>query len=119
MSKSKELQAALKLINDACKKPNFYEQLENQSLSNRIASIKSTFLCYVDAETINYYKTEMVKKDGELRHNMQYRPVDLSKIEREKAIEEMKWFLRDITECINHIEDDGVIKIKIEHFHSL
>jgi hypothetical protein len=119
MSKSKELQAALKLVNDACKKPNFYEQLESKSLSNRIATIKSAILMYVDSETINYYKTEMAKKDRERARHMQYRHVELSKREREKAIDEMNWLIQDLVSCINHLQDNVVTKIDIKNIHSL
>ena len=105
MTKSKELQEALKLITEKCKQPNFYEQLENQSLSNRLATLKSAFLRYVDSETINYSKTKMVEKNPERKDNLQYRHVELSKREREKAIEEMHWFIQDLEACISHLEN--------------
>ena len=99
--KNQELQAALKLINEKCKEPNFYKQLEEKSLSNRIATLKSTFLSYVDAETINYRKTQIVKNHPD--HDLEYRPVELSNREIEKALDELHWFKRDIEACINHL----------------
>ena len=83
------------------KNENFYSYLERQSLSNSIATLKSIFLGYVDAETLNYYKTQLVKKHPD--YDIEYRPVELSNREIEKALDELHWFKRDIEACINHL----------------
>lgn len=106
---TQELKEALQLISEKCKqaeKPTFYQQMEKQSLSNRIASIKATFLMYVDTVTLNYHKTQYYKKNPDaLMEYDEHTVVDLTTKERENAIQEMRWFLKDIQECITHLEN--------------
>jgi|688.fasta_scaffold350932_1 hypothetical protein len=78
--------------------------LEKKSLANKVATIKSTFLGYVDTETLNYYKTQLVMDNPDLYNDLDYREVKLSKKQREDAIAELQWFKRDIEACIAHLE---------------
>jgi len=78
------------------------EQIEKKSLAEKINHLRSEFLMYVDTKTISYFKTRLglKKEDG---HN--YITVNLTKRQREDAIEALKWFKRDIEECLKHLED--------------
>ena len=100
-----ELKEAIKLITEKCKQPNHHEQMKAKSLSNRIYSLKGDFLHYVDTVTINYMKTQHNKKDADHWDFDQYTPTELSKSEKQKAIEYMEWFVKDIQSCISHLKN--------------
>jgi len=78
------------------------EQIKKKSLANKIYHVKSDFLMYVDTQTIAYFKTKtgLSQEEGH-----ECTPVKLSKQQREDALEALKWFKRDIEQCINHLED--------------
>ncbi len=104
---NKELKNALKLITEKCNEPNFVLQMQNKSLSQRIDSLKSTFLHFVDHETIWYSHTQRIKKnpnDSFADHD-DFHVVELSSREKANSIEALKWFLKDIEACISHLED--------------
>ena len=82
-----------------------YKELQKKSLANKVATIRSTFLGHVDVETINYYKTQLVNNNQDLYGDLDFRKVELSKKQREDAIGEMEWFIRDIKACINHLQN--------------
>jgi hypothetical protein len=105
-----ELKQALEVIKKHCETPkgkSFYEHMDGASLKQRIESLKSNFLHYVDHQTINYMFTQLDKKHPE--HNYFDHPtrfkVELSKKQREDSIQALKWFKRDIEACISHLEE--------------
>ena len=115
-----ELQHALEVIKKHCEQPkgkSFYEHMDSASLKQRIESLKSNFLHYVDHQTIWFshkkHYEDMVKKDPknqkeyleELIDHPNYTDVELSKKQREDCIEALKWFERDIKACISHLEN--------------
>ena len=85
---------------------NYTEQLQKKSLANRIAAIKAIFLAYVDTETINYYKTQLVKTSPSTYDDLEYRRVELSKKQKEDAIYELRILIRDAEECVNHLKNN-------------
>lgn len=104
MKNEQKLKEALKLINDKCKEPNLYDILESQSLPKRIETIQSLTLRYIDTETINYQKTNLVKNDLERAKYLEYRPVELTKKQVEDSIQYMQWLIRDLESCISHLK---------------
>jgi len=100
---SQELKAALKLINEKCKEQNFYKVLESQPLTKRLDTIHSLILGYIDTETINYNKTQLVKNDPKRAEYLEYRTVELSKKQIEDSVQNMEWMIRDLQSCINHL----------------
>jgi hypothetical protein len=78
------------------------QQIEKKSIADRVRHLKSEFLMYVDTKTIAYRKTvlDLPQEDGNT-----YTPVNLTKQQREDAIEALRWFKRDIEDCIKHLED--------------
>ena len=103
----KELKEALALIAEKCKEPNLYQQMSKKSLSNRIASIKGEFLHWVDNETIWYSHNVRIKKNpnDSMKDHPDYKLVELSNRERQNAIEQLQWLLRDVEDCISHLEN--------------
>ena len=85
-------------------KLDFHEQLEKQSLTNRVYNIKSLFLSYVDNLTINYQLTQIFKKHPNTMER-DYKVVELSNKQKQDAITEMKYFIKDIEACIAHLEE--------------
>jgi hypothetical protein len=79
------------------------EILQKQKLAQRIWTLKGLFLGYVDIETINYMYTQHFK-DNPNQVKKDYKVVELTKSQREKSIEAMKYFIKDIQECIKHLE---------------
>jgi hypothetical protein len=84
-------------------KLNFHEQLEKQSLSNRVSTLRSQFLSFVDNETINYALTQHYKIHPNTLEK-DYRVVELSNKQKQDVIEQMKYFIKDIEACIAHLE---------------
>ena len=105
-----ELKQALEVIKKHCSQPKrktFEEHMDGSSLKQRIATLKSNFLHYVDRETIWYMHTQNQKKNPDYWmgiNHPNYREVELSKKQREDAIAEMEWFKRDIEACISHLK---------------
>lgn len=100
-----ELKQALEVIKKHCDTPkgkSFYEHMDNASLKQRIESLKSNFLHYVDHQTIHYSYTQFKKKnpdwDGEYNH------IELSKKQVEDCLQELHWFEQDIKACIAHLK---------------
>jgi hypothetical protein len=80
--------------------------MKQKSLFQRVSSLKSNFLHYVDNITINYAKTQMYKTSNDpLEEYDEYTTIELSKSEKEKAIEYMEYFIKDIQACINHLKN--------------
>jgi hypothetical protein len=110
MSKQKtELEIALDVIKKHCEKPkikSFYEHMDNASLKQRIESLKSNFLHYVDHQTIWYSHNQNIKKGDKtwLKHPC-YINVELSKKQREDCIQALHWFEQDIKACISHLKN--------------
>jgi hypothetical protein len=106
-----ELQQALEVIKKHCEQPkgkSFYEHMDSASLKQRIETLKSNFLQYVDHETIWYAHTENEKKDKNYwlgTKHPNYKVVELSKKQREDCIQSLKWFEQDIKACISHLEN--------------
>ena len=105
---NQELKQALKLLNEKCKEKSWKDwskEIQSKPLNQRIGTIKSLFLSYVDSTTLNYYKTQMYKthKD-ELEEYDDYKITELSKGEKEKAIQELQWLLNDVECCISHLK---------------
>ena len=98
-----ELKQALKVITEKCKQPDYYEQMNAKSLSNRVYSLKCEFLHFVDKVTLNYLKTQQEKEEPGCWSN-HYVHTELTKREKDKAIEEMKWLIKDIEACISHLK---------------
>lgn len=78
------------------------QKLEKQKLHQRIETLRGLILMYVDTETINYYKTQLIAKNPE--RNLQYRPVELTKHQIKESIQSMQWIIRDLEACISHLE---------------
>ena len=103
-----ELKQALEVIKKHCDTPkgkSFSEHMDSASLKQRIETLKSNFLHYVDHQTINYQKTQIEKEHpgtftGEFEEYIQYTPVELSKKQREDCIQALHWFEQDIKACI-------------------
>jgi hypothetical protein len=114
-----ELQQALDTIKKYCEKPkgkSFHEHMDNASLKQRIETLQSNFLLYVDHQTIWYshkkHYEEMVKKDPknqkeyweDLIDHPNYTDVILSEKQRKDCIQSLKWLLNDVKACISHLE---------------
>jgi len=103
-----ELKQALEVIKKHCDTPkgkSFYEHMDGASLKQRIETLKSNFLHYVDHETIWYAHTQIRKKEP--THFIDHpnrKDVELSKKQREDCIQALKWLERDIKACIGHLE---------------
>ena len=115
-----ELKQALDIIKKHCEQPkgkSFYEHMDTASLKQRIETLKSNFLHYVDHQTIWYshkQKTqELIKEDPQnekeyledLMDHPNYINVELSKKQREDCIQALRWFEQDIKACISHLEN--------------
>jgi hypothetical protein len=78
------------------------ERLEKKSIAGKVNHLRSEFLMHVDTKTIAYRKTVLgVPQEPQNT----YTPVNLTNQERMEAIEALRWFKRDIQECINHLEE--------------
>lgn len=100
-----ELKQALAVIKKHCETPkgkSYYEYMDSASLKQRIETLKSNFLHYVDHQTINYLYTQERKKNPGL--DMEHSIVNLSKKQREDCIDTMEWFKKDIEACISHLK---------------
>jgi len=104
-----ELKHALQVIKNHCDTPkgkSFYEYMQSATLKQRISSLKSKFLHYVDHQTIwYYYGVEIKKGKSTILDHPDYTKVELSKKQREDCIQELKWFKSDIEACISHLEN--------------
>ena len=107
---SKELTKAMNLINKRLKQVTYLETIEklkSQKLDKLIYSLKGEFVSLVDVVTINYAKTQMYKtKPDEKKYDTSFVPTELTKGERERAIETLQWFQEDIRQCINHLNNN-------------
>ena len=99
-----QLKNALQLITEKCKEPNWYLMMQSKTLSKRIESIQTMLLQFVDSETINYRKTQIVKQKPEHTFT-DFREVELSSREKADSIANLKWLIRDIEACISHLEE--------------
>jgi hypothetical protein len=104
-----ELQQALEVIKKHCEQPkgkSFYEHMDSASLKQRIETLKSNFLHYVDHQTIWYSHNQDIKKgDISMQDHSCYINVELSKKQREDCIQALHWFEQDIKACISHLEN--------------
>jgi len=104
-----ELKAALKIINERFKETTYSEYRENlqsKKLDKIIWHLKGEFLSLVDCITINYRKTQIYKTSSEdKKYDTRFKEVELTKGERERAIEVLQWFKQDIEQCIGHLKD--------------
>lgn len=101
----KELKEALKVINEKCKEKNYHNEMSKLSLPRRVETIKGQLLHYVDTLTLRYYKTELEKKEPE---HFEYWPFDkfeVSKKDRERAIDALYWLKKDVEACISHLQN--------------
>jgi len=103
-----ELKNALQTVKRYCESPKskgFYEQMDSASLKQRIETLKSNFLHYVDHQTIWYSHNQAIK-NGEpfMKDHPNYINVALSKKQREDCIQSLEWFKRDIEACISHLQ---------------
>jgi hypothetical protein len=103
-----ELKQALEVIKKHCDTPkgkSFYEYMEAASLKQRIESLKSNFLHYVDHQTIWYLHTQLRKIEPDhFKDHPNRIDVELSKKQREDCIDSLQWFKKDIEACINHLK---------------
>lgn len=103
-----ELKQALEVIKKHCetaKVKSFYEYMDGASLKQRIVSLKSNFLHYVDHQTIWYYHNQCIKKgDSSMLNHPNYTNVELSNKQRQDCIAELEWFKKDIEACISHLK---------------
>ena len=105
---NQELKQALEVIKKHCETPkgkSFYEYMDGASLKQRIETLKSNFLQYVDHQTIWFAHTQQRKKDP--KHFVDHPnriDVDLSKKQREDCIDALQWFKKDIEACISHLQ---------------
>ena len=104
-----ELKQALDVIKKHCETPkrkSFYEYMETATLKQRIESIQGNLLHYVDSITIWYSHNQWIKKGHtELLNHPNYKKVELSKKQREDAIQALNWLKSDIESCISHLKD--------------
>jgi hypothetical protein len=104
-----ELQQALEIIKKHCEQPkgkSFYEHMDNASLKQRIETLKSNFLQYVDHQTIWYSHNQAIKKGSKsMVNHPNYTNVELSKKQVEDCIQALRWFEQDIKACISHLEN--------------
>ena len=102
-----ELKQALEVIKKHCDTPkgkSFYEHMDGASLKQRIETLKSNFLHYVDHQTIWYSHNQAIKNgDSSMKDHPNYTNVELSKKQREDCIQALHWFERDIKACISHL----------------
>ena len=112
---TQELKHAIKLINERCKETTYKEYretLQSKKLDKLIYHLKGEFVSLVDWITINYSKTQMYKKrdNNDLEfHDLfsdDFEKTELTKGERERAIEVLQWFKQDIEQCIGHLQDN-------------
>lgn len=107
-----EVKNALEVLKKYCSTPkgkDYYEYMKSASLKQRISTIKSNFIHYVDSQTIWYKHTQNQKKDPDYwmgTKHPNYKVVELSKKQREDCISEMEWFKKDIEACINHLKNN-------------
>lgn len=102
-----ELQQALDTIKKYCAQPkqkSFYEHMDNASLKQRIETLQSNFLHYVDHQTIWWAYNQLEAQDPTLKDHPNYTKVELSKKQREDCIQSLKWLERDVKACISHLE---------------
>ena len=106
-----ELKHALEVIKKHCDTPkgkSFYEYMDSASLKQRIATLKSNFLHYVDHQTIWYAHNQNEKKHPDYwmgTKHPNYTKVELSKKQREDCIQELEWLKRDVEACISHLKE--------------
>lgn len=100
----KQLKEAMALIAKKCKEPNHYQQMESKSLPQRVGSLHSEFLHFVDTMTINYHKTQLAKANPEDWDSDEYTHTELSKAQVNKTIEALHWLEQSVKACINHLE---------------
>jgi len=101
---NKELKQAMALIAEKCNEPNHYQQMKSKSLPNRVESLHSEFLHFVDSMTINYHKTQLAKANPEDWDDDEYTNIQLSKSQVKKTIEALHWLEQSVKSCINHLE---------------
>ena len=90
------------------KTKSFYEQMDSASLKQRIQSLKSKFLHYVDNQTIWYSHNQNEKKDPNYwlgTVHPDYKVVELTEKQRRDCIESLEWFKKDIEACISHLKN--------------
>jgi hypothetical protein len=102
-----ELKQALEVIKKHCDTPktkSFYEHMDGASLKQRIETLKSNFLHYVDHQTIWYSHTQFRKIDPNhfIDHPNRI-DVELSKKQKEDCIQALKWLESDVKACISHL----------------
>ena len=101
----KQLKEALALIAEKCKEPNHHTQMSKKSLPQRVESLHSELLHYVDTMTINYQKTKLANKNPEDWDDDEYTKVELSKSQVKKTIEALHWLEQSVKACIKHLEN--------------
>ena len=105
---NKELKQALDVIKKHCEQPkgkSFYEHMDSTSLKQRIETLKSNFLHYVDHQTIWYAHNQEIKKGNKsMKDHPNYINVELTKKQREDCIQSLEWFQSDIKACISHLK---------------
>lgn len=109
MTNSKEVKSALKLISQQLKQTTYSEyndKLKSQSLDKIIYHLKSKFVHHIDVVTMNYLKTQQNKKSPGTFDDNEYTPTELSKGEKERAIQNLLWFKSDIEACISHLKNN-------------
>ena len=100
-----ELKQALEVIKRHCETPkgkSFNERMDDYSLKQRIETLTSQFLHYVDHQTIHYYYTEFKKKNPDWDGD--YNVVELSKKQKEDCIQALKFLENDVKACIGHLQ---------------
>jgi hypothetical protein len=104
-----ELKQALEVIKKHCDTPkgkSFYEHMDGASLKQRIETLKSQFINYVDHQTIWYHHNQIAKKQpGHFEDHPDYMKVELTKKQREDCLQALRWFENDIKACISHLKD--------------
>ena len=86
-------------------KKSFYEVMEKHSLTKRIYTLRMTFSQFVDSITVWYVHNQNIKAGNKsFLNHPDYKLVELSNKEKQKAIEELEWFKRDLEACIEHLK---------------
>ena len=105
---NQELKHALEVIKKHCNQPqrkSFEERMDDASLKQRIETLYSNFLHYVDHQTIWYYHNQLAKQQpGHFEDHPNYTKVELSKKQREDCIQALGWLENSVKECISHLK---------------
>ena len=103
-----ELKQALEVIKKHTSQPkgkSWRERMDGASLKQRIETLNSELLHYVDHQTIWYCHHQIAQKQpGHFEDHPNYMKVELSKRQKEDCLDALKRMNRDLEACIGHLE---------------